>query len=549
MASKFVVPVRDQSFLELVSYREVLGDDHLVWTVIDVVEGLDLSLLYGRYAPDVGGGGRPALDPAMLVALLFFGYCEGKRSSRQLEDACVRDWAYRAICGGLAPDHATIARFRQGMDEVLEDLFVEVLMVCVTAGMIDVGVVALDGTRMGSVSSKDANRTEATLAKMEVEARRMLDEAALADNPTSSTAVIDDTISSGSSDEDSGVAGVNGGSGRVSSESRRRTEQVRRGERIREAQQVVADAAVRRDGEATKRQKPKKPVANVTDPESRLQKTRGGFIQGYNAQSVVSGDQVVIACDVTSNPTDQAQLEPMLKAAATNVAGVGVTEPIGVALADAGYASQANFDAEAGLGIGLLIATGKTSSVGKRVVPDADIERDRERIDVFRRIDAGQCTLSEAAGILGLSYGWVSVLRRRYRHHGDLASEPMLAWRAMDHKLAQPQNRVLYKQRGWMIEGSYAHIKTHRRSAGFMRHGLQACRAEWNLINIAGNLNKLHHRRSQPPQTQPFGPLGPLSQPTRPMWTRQTALSRSETPKQPPRSPARRHSRCTRPIT
>ncbi|MFV1962453.1 MAG: transposase [Acidimicrobiia bacterium] len=538
MASKFVVPVRDQSFLELVSYRDVLGVDHLVWTVIDVVEGLDLSLLYERYAPDVGGGGRPALDPAMLVALLFFGYCEGKRSSRQLEDACVRDWAYRAICGGLAPDHATIARFRQGMDDVLEGLFGQVLMACATAGMVNVGVVALDGTRMGSVASKEANRTAATLEKMQAEARRMLDEAAQADSH--------DTNADGDSTSSSGVGGVNDGSGRVSCESRRVTDQVRRGVRIREAQQVVTDAGVRGDAEVTKRQKPKRPIGNVTDPESRLQKTRGGFIQGYNAQSVVSGDQVVVACDVTSNPTDQAQLKPMLRAAATNVAEAGVTDPISVALADAGYASEANFGAETGLGISLLIATGKTHKVGERDNDNATAVRDRERVDVFRRVDAGQCSLSEAAGILGISYSWVSTLRSRYLDHGDLGSESMLAWRAMRDKLAVPQNRDLYKKRGWLIEGSYAHIKTHRGTDSFLRHGLTACQAEWNLINIAGNLRKLHKKRLQTSPTSPTDPLNASDRPIRPISVRHRPISRPVALEQRPDTHKPHHNRCPR---
>jgi transposase len=119
VASRFLVPDGGQSFFEAVSYREVLGDDHPVWTVIGVVDELDLSEVYGRDVADVSVGGRPAFDPAMLLALLVFGYCEGKRSSRALEDACCRDWAYRAICGGMCPDHATIARFPQGLDDVL----------------------------------------------------------------------------------------------------------------------------------------------------------------------------------------------------------------------------------------------------------------------------------------------------------------------------------------------------------------------------------------------------------------------------------------------
>jgi transposase len=534
MASKFVVPVRDQSFMEFVSYRDRLGDDHLVWTVIEVVEGLDLSVLFERYAPDVGGGGRPAFHPAMMVALLLFGYCEGKRSSRQLEDACRRDWAYRAICGDLVPDHATIARFREGMDDVLEGLFGQVLTVCADAGMIDVGVVALDGTKMGAVASKEANRTQVTLTKMEGEARRMLDEAAQADSHAASNG-------------DGGTGAGVGGSGRVSCESRRVTDRMRRGERIREALRVVSEAVARKDAEETKRGRPKKPVGNVTDPESRLQKTRNGFIQGYNAQSVVSGDQVVVACDVTHDGTDSAQLEPMFEAARTNVADAGVTDPIGVGLADAGYASKANFEAETGLGFGLLIATGSGSKVAKRDITDTD-GRDCERIDVLSRVESGRYTLTQAADILGISYSWVSTLRARYLDHGDLASDSMLAWRAMDERLTEPENREFYKKRGWLIEGSYAHIKTHRGTSSFSRHGLAACKAEWNLINIAGNLRKLHKKRLETLRTSPTGPLNALGRSIRPIWARHRATSRPVALIQRPTRGMPHHSRCTRHI-
>jgi len=216
----------------------------------------------------------------MLLALLVFGYSEGKRSSRQLEEACRRDWAYRAICGEATPDHATIARFRQGLDDVLESLFAQVLAVCSAAGLVEVGLVALDGTRMAGAGSKEANKTASTLQRFEAEARVMLDEAAAADA------------------DDAG----DGGSVRVSSQTRRETERVRRADRIRRAQQVVADAVGRQAVEEKKRGRKKRPVGNVTDPESRLQKTRNGFIQGYNAQTVVSSDQVVVACEVNRGP-------------------------------------------------------------------------------------------------------------------------------------------------------------------------------------------------------------------------------------------------------
>lgn len=502
MASKFVVPDREQSFFEMVSYREVLGDDHLVWTIIEVVEQLDLSVLYARYVPDPSAGGRPAFDPAMMVTLLFFGYCEGKNTSRKLEEACRRDWAYRAICGGSEPDHATIARFRQGMDDVLKSLFTQVLTVCAEAGLLEVGLVALDGTKMGSAASKEANRTAETLTQMEVEARRLLDQAAEADRCDR---------------DDSGES-----TSRPSSVKRREAERVRRVERIRHAQQRVAEAVTNQEAEEIKRGKPKRPVGNVTDPESRLQKTRNGFIQGYNAQAIVTGDQIVIAAEVIAETTDVAMLEPMLTAAVENLEAAGVVDPVGVGVADARYWSQANAEAGDALGIDLLIATTKSHRVG---APDDDkVARDRDRLGVITRIDTGEISIAEGARRLELSHSYVSKLAARYRDHGSLASEATVARRQMEHKLAEPTNRDRYRQRGWLVEGSFAHIKTHRNSGRFLRRGLTACNAEWTLINLAGNLLKLHRRPKPTPKP------GPESQPE-PQQSRNT-----------PRS-----ARCTRP--
>jgi transposase len=485
MASKFLVPDRDQSFFEEVSFRERLGEDHVVWTIIDVVDRLDLSVIYGRYRPDTGGGGRPALDPKMLLVLLMFGYSEGKRSSRQLEEACWRDMAYRAVCGDLHPDHATIARFRAKIDDIIEDLFVEVLGVLADCGMIDTSLVALDGTRMGAVASKEANRSPAALSKLHVEARRILDEAAQADNVTTLT----DTPTDADADADVG-ARVRG-----SSVARKATDKVRRAQRVEAAVEIVAEAEANRAVYEAKRQKPFKPVVNVTDLESRLQKTRGGFIQGYNAQSVVSSDQVVISCDVTADSTDAAQLVPMLAQSRDNIALAGVTAPIGVALADAGYASAGNFDAETGLGMCLLISTSKRRTV-KEHAARAGVRavRDRERIKVLTRIETGEITRSQAGEMLGLSVAWTGTLYKRWRDTGTLESPETLAWQAMTTRLTEPDNKTLYKHRSPLIEGSFAHIKTHRRTDTFIRHGLTACRAEWHLINIVGNIMKLHKK-------------------------------------------------------
>ena len=567
MASKFLVPDRDQVFFEEVSFHDRLGDDHVVWTIIDVVDGLDLSMIYDRYRPDTGGGGRPALDPKMMLVLLIFGYSEGKRSSRQLEEACWRDMAYRAICGGITPDHATIARFRAKIDDVLEGLFVEVLKVLADAGMIDTSVVALDGTRMGAVASKEANRSADTLTKLHVEARRILDEAAKADNTdavdgTISTAGaigvgdhgVEDTTTDTDTDAgaDAGAVGVGvpvteGGGVRGSSVARKAAERVRRVDRIEAANRVVVEAEERRPAVEAKRQKPFNPVANVTDPESRLQKTRGGFIQGYNAQSVVSGDQVVIACDVTPDSTDAAQLIPMLEQSRDNIAQAGVTATIEVAVADAGYASTGNFNAEDDLGMGLLIATSKRRTVKDHTDKAADTAvRDKARVEILDWITSGDCTRRDAAEMLGVSLKWAGVLYRRLCATGTLQSPESLAWQAMTTKLIEPDNKTLYKQRSPLIEGSFAHIKTHRRTDTFVRHGLTACRAEWHLINIAGNIMKLHKKLATTPNTPPNRRSRPRF---RPVFDVLNVPHRSSTRNRRITPTIRHHTICHRVIT
>ena len=213
MASKFLVPDRDQSFLRVASYRDLLGDDGLVWTVIGVVEGLDLSAVYARYGDDIGQGGRPAFDPAMMLTLLVFGYCEGRRSARELETACRRDVAYQAICGGMVPDHATIARFRVMIDDVVESLFVQVLAACRERGLVDVGRVALDGTKIGAAASKDANRSVERLSELEIQIRQILAETVPDVNDSPSSAAVDDAVVDDAVVDDAAVDGAGAGGG------------------------------------------------------------------------------------------------------------------------------------------------------------------------------------------------------------------------------------------------------------------------------------------------------------------------------------------------
>jgi transposase len=163
MAQNFVVCDREQELLLPPSLREWLPEGHLAWFVIDAVAQLDLAAFYAAYRAD--GHGRAAHDPAMMVALLLYAYAIGERSSRRIERRCVEDVATRVICANQAPDHTTIARFRQRHETALAALFGEVLALCAEAGLASVGVIAVDGTKLHANASQHANRDYERLAR------------------------------------------------------------------------------------------------------------------------------------------------------------------------------------------------------------------------------------------------------------------------------------------------------------------------------------------------------------------------------------------------
>ena len=157
MGQNFIVADRDQVLLLPPDLRSWLPDGHLALFVIDAVEELDLAAFYGAYRWD--GRGRPAYDPAVMVALVLYAYAKGVRSAREIERRCVEDVAFRVLAASLAPDHATIARFRAQHEQALGELFGQVLGLCAQAGMVRAGVVAVDSTKLEANASGLANRT------------------------------------------------------------------------------------------------------------------------------------------------------------------------------------------------------------------------------------------------------------------------------------------------------------------------------------------------------------------------------------------------------
>jgi transposase len=163
VAYSYLAAQRDQLFLMPTSMRDWLVDGHLAWFIIDVVEQMDTTALHKLHPND--GAGRPAYDPEMMCALLLYAYSNGVRSSRRIECSCCTDAAFRVICGGLTPDHATIARFVVNQQDALEGLFVSGLRLCAAAGLVDLSVVALDGTKIGADAALDQNHSAAWIGE------------------------------------------------------------------------------------------------------------------------------------------------------------------------------------------------------------------------------------------------------------------------------------------------------------------------------------------------------------------------------------------------
>ena len=170
MPQNFLFPQRDQPLLMPVDMREWLPEDDLVFVVLDAVATLDLGEFRRRYRAD--GHGRAAFDPELMVALLLYAYSQGERSSRVIEKRCVRDVGYRVITGGLRPDHATIARFRARHQTALGGLFSQVLRLLAAEGMVALGSLSLDGTKLAGNAAQKANKTLPQIEKILAEAAK-----------------------------------------------------------------------------------------------------------------------------------------------------------------------------------------------------------------------------------------------------------------------------------------------------------------------------------------------------------------------------------------
>jgi hypothetical protein len=357
--------------------------------------------------------------------------------------------AYKVITANQLPDHTTISRFRKDNESYLKTLFLEILRLCADAGLVKLGKVSLDGTKIKADASLAANRT---LKHLEQEIDKMLSEAAAKDA------------------EEDNAFGTDKCGDEMPEELRNRESRITRlracKERLEDekahAIQTQQDKMARREtkheatGKKPRGRNPKLPEeaenkdakANVTDPDSRIMKTRKGYVQGLNAQVVVTEHQVIVAEEVTQQENDKRQLHPMLEQTESNRKTVGIKEEAGVALADAGYCSDDNFTKRPAGDIELWVAVQKEY---------------KQRKAIEAQLPPPACPIPE-----GLS-----------------------ATELMERKLLTERGRELYKLRSQTVEPVFGQIKVVRGFDRFMRRGIDACRSEWSLICATHNLLKL----------------------------------------------------------
>lgn len=446
----FRVFAPEQDMLLPPSLDDWLPTDHLARFVADLVDAhLDLTRVHAAYTETRGG---PPYDPRLMVRILLYGYTSGVRSSRKLEAACVDVVAFRWLAAGSAPDYRAIARFRKRHLSALGHLFVQALALCQAAGMVSLGQVALDGTKVRANASK---RKAMSYARMTEKEKVLADEvsALLAEAERIDKA------------EDQKF-GKNRRGDELPEELRRRETRL---ETIREAKAALEeearvrareqaetkarergdddDTAAGKGAEAGRAAVPKpKAQRNFTDPDSKIMLTAdGAFHQCYNAQAVVDADhQVIVATAVGTNASDVGTLLPMTEQAVANTGQVP-----GHMLADAGYCSADNLeraaDYTAACGTEFFIATGRA----RRGDPPPVAPRSR-------------------------------------------IPDSATAKQRMARKLATKKGRAVYARRKAIVEPVFGQMATLQNAKHLLLRGLDQARGEWLLLAACHNLRKLH---------------------------------------------------------
>jgi len=435
------------------SVQDYVPSGHLSRLIVSVVrESLDLSAIEASYA---SGLGQPPFDPRLMTALLLHGYASGLYSSRRLARASVERADFMMIVAGDPPDFRTISEFRRRHLEALAGLFVQVLRLAEVAGLVKLGHVALDGTKIKANASKHKAMSYERMKKREAELKAEVDrwleaaEAADAEEDKLYGGKRGDELPAWVADKQKRLEKIRQAKAELEAQARAAAEAEAEGkaraaaEDKRKAEggkKTGASASLKAGKPATppKAEPDGKAQRNFTDPESRILKTRDGYIQGYNAQAAVDGeDQVIVAHTLTNSSSDQAQLAPLLDRTRANLG----RNPDEVS-ADAGDCSAANL----------------------RTVK-------RRRIDGY--IATGR-----------QKHGTRSATAKRPLAPGSLIAK-------MSTKLKRAGYRSRYRLRKQIVEPVFGQIKQARGFRQFLLRGIVKVSAEWALICTAHNLVKL----------------------------------------------------------
>ena len=430
----------DQVQLLPPSVQDFVPKHHISRFIVALVrESLDLSAITASYK---SGLGQPPFDPWMMTALLLHAYASGLYSSRRIAKACIERADFMMIVALDAPDFRTISDFRKRHLQALAGLFVQVLKLAEAAGLVKLGHVALDGTKIKANASKHKAMSYARLKKREAELKAEVDRWLAA-------------AEAADAEEDKAFGRDKRGDEMPAwiADKQKRLAKIREAKAVLEAEaKATAEAEAKRRQEAEEKCKaegrkkngrtPKPPSGepeakaqrNFTDPDSRVLLTKDGFIQGYNAQAAVDGKaQVIVAHELTQGMSDQGQLIPLADGIEKNL-GRKPKE----ASADSGYLSEANLEALAERGIEAYIATGRAKH------PDGE-----------KRGTGGPLT------------------------------------KAMRRKLKRAGYRSRYRLRKQIVEAVFGQIKQARGFRQFLLRGFEKARAEWAMICTAHNLTKL----------------------------------------------------------
>jgi transposase len=437
---------QSQSFLLPPSLDDWLPEDHEARFISDVVENLlDLSAIYDSY---IKADGYPPYDPSMMLKLLLFAYSTGVTSSREMERCCHVNVAFRWLAANAAPDYRSISRFRRRHLVALDALFVQVLALCSEAGLVKLGRVSLDGTKLRASASKHKamshDRMGPRIEALEAEVAALLAEAEAADRAEDEEFGEDkrgDEVPAELARRETRLVKLRAAKEAIETEAKEKA--------ANKAAQKAADKGATEDeataagAEAANKVTPEgRAQRNFTDPESRMMKTNEGFQYAYNAQAMVDEEaQVIIAQAVTNQAADAPQLMDMIELADANLGAADIDDTFDTALADAGYCSEDNLVSAQQAGVDVLIATGRIHR-GERVqpTPRGPIPKDataRERMARRLRTKAGRADYARRKAIVEPVFGQMKVRQAAgfLRLRGLAGAQGEFALHALCHNL------------------------------------------------------------------------------------------------------------------